>query len=92
MPIGATTAWRQSSGLRGQGVRVGVIDSGMDDTHPVFASSTSFQYRGYACGVADSGVTLVDDHGTHGAGTIVGRVTSAERIHMASPRQRCTPG
>ena len=52
-------------GLDGKGVKVAVIDSGIDDEHPGFAKKVTRKvwYR--------SGTPLSeDDHGTHVAGTI----------------------
>lgn len=55
----------RKEGLEGSGVRVGVIDSGVDEKHPGFAGQVKKKvwYR--------SGTPLSeDDHGTHVAGTI----------------------
>ncbi|WP_127507040.1 S8 family serine peptidase [Actinoplanes solisilvae] len=63
--IGAPAAWQ--AGLTGAGVKVAVIDSGVDLTHPDFA--------GQVADAADfTGTNLVDynGHGTHVASTILG--------------------
>ncbi|MFI0989034.1 S8 family serine peptidase [Streptomyces exfoliatus] len=64
--IGASEAWE--AGYTGQGVKVAVLDTGIDVGHPDFAGlidgTTSF--------VPGEGVTDVNGHGTHVAGTIVG--------------------
>ncbi|MCX2180549.1 S8 family serine peptidase [Streptomyces sp. SKN60] len=64
--IGAPEAW--AAGYTGKGVKVAVLDTGVDVNHPDFAGlidgTTSF--------VPGEGVTDVNGHGTHVAGTIVG--------------------
>lgn len=68
LPLGAILHGAEKlavAGLDGTGVRVGVIDSGIDKDHPGFDGQVKKQewYR--------SGTPLdVDDHGTHVAGTI----------------------
>ncbi|MFF1415454.1 S8 family serine peptidase [Streptomyces sp. NPDC058289] len=64
--IGAPEAW--AAGYTGKGTKVAVLDTGIDVNHPDFAGlidgTTSF--------VPGEGVTDVNGHGTHVAGTIVG--------------------
>ncbi|MFG2591383.1 S8 family serine peptidase [Streptomyces sp. NPDC048438] len=64
--IGAPEAW--AAGYTGKGVKVAVLDTGIDVNHPDFAGlidgTTSF--------VPGEGVADVNGHGTHVAGTIVG--------------------
>ncbi|MFJ9808914.1 S8 family peptidase [Streptomyces sp. NPDC101158] len=64
--IGAPEAW--AAGYTGKGVKVAVLDTGIDVNHPDFAGlidgTTSF--------VPGEAVTDVNGHGTHVAGTIVG--------------------
>ncbi|MFF3415444.1 S8 family serine peptidase [Streptomyces sp. NPDC002698] len=64
--IGAPEAWKD--GYTGKGVKVAVLDTGIDVNHPDFAGvidgTTSF--------VPGEGVTDVNGHGTHVASTIVG--------------------
>ncbi|MFG3343511.1 S8 family serine peptidase [Streptomyces sp. NPDC048018] len=64
--IGAPAAW--AAGYTGKGVKVAVLDTGIDVNHPDFAGlidgTTSF--------VPGEAVTDVNGHGTHVAGTIVG--------------------
>ncbi|WSA78753.1 S8 family serine peptidase [Streptomyces sp. NBC_01799] len=64
--IGAPEAW--AAGYTGKGVKVAVLDTGIDINHPDFAGlidgTTSF--------VPGETVTDVNGHGTHVAGTIVG--------------------
>ncbi|CAG6390552.1 S8 family serine peptidase [Streptomyces cocklensis] len=64
--IGAPEAW--AAGYTGKGVKVAVLDTGIDVNHPDFAGvidgTTSF--------VPGEDVTDVNGHGTHVASTIVG--------------------
>ncbi|WP_405406629.1 S8 family peptidase [Streptomyces sp. NBC_01104] len=64
--IGAPEAW--AAGYTGKGVKVAVLDTGIDVNHPDFAGlidgTTSF--------VPGEAVTDVNGHGTHVASTIVG--------------------
>ncbi|MFD0466916.1 S8 family serine peptidase [Nonomuraea thailandensis] len=64
--VGAPQAW--AAGLDGTGVKVAVLDTGVDDTHPDLkdriAESTSF--------VPGEEVKDVNGHGTHVASTVAG--------------------
>ncbi|MCX5395049.1 S8 family serine peptidase [Streptomyces sp. NBC_00094] len=64
--IGAPEAW--AAGYTGKGVKVAVLDTGIDANHPDFAGLID----GTASFVPGEGVTDVNGHGTHVAGTIVG--------------------
>ncbi|MFJ1967216.1 S8 family serine peptidase [Streptomyces sp. NPDC087903] len=64
--IGAPEAW--AAGYTGKGVKVAVLDTGIDVNHPDFAGLID----GTASFVPGEGVTDVNGHGTHVAGTIVG--------------------
>ncbi|MFI6416196.1 S8 family peptidase [Streptomyces sp. NPDC050842] len=64
--IGAPEAW--AAGYTGKGVKVAVLDTGIDAGHPDFAGLVD----GTASFVPGEGVTDVNGHGTHVAGTIVG--------------------
>lgn len=64
--IGAPEAW--AAGYTGKGVKVAVLDTGIDVNHPDFAGLID----GTASFVPGEAVTDVNGHGTHVAGTIVG--------------------
>lgn len=70
--VEADTFW-QTTGRTGEGVKVGIIDSGIDESHPFFDCKGDIQNKVYASGVAfDPSNLLVADHGTHVAGTVAG--------------------
>ncbi|MFB7375234.1 S8 family serine peptidase [Streptomyces sp. NPDC056222] len=64
--IGAPEAW--AAGYNGKGVKVAVLDTGIDVNHPDFAGLID----GTASFVPGEAITDVNGHGTHVAGTIVG--------------------
>ncbi|MCB5167723.1 S8 family serine peptidase [Streptomyces bambusae] len=91
--INAPKVWEQF-GVRGEGIVVANIDSGVDHTHPAVAA----QYRGRAAdGTHDHNYNWFDpagvcagaapcdnnDHGTHTMGTMVGDDGGANKIGVA---------
>jgi minor extracellular serine protease Vpr len=75
--ISADKLWGLAGGRSnaGSGIKVGVIDSGIDDGHRFFECKDNIPHKVYASGVAfDPSNMLVFDHGTHVAGTIAGCV------------------
>lgn len=77
--------WRQ--GLSGAGVLVGHLDTGIDGRHPAFAPDAiaSFTFFDFA-GDERPATTIAYDtgrHGTHTAGTIVGRPVDGRAVGIA---------
>jgi subtilisin family serine protease len=74
--IGATLAWRE--GLTGEGVTVGVIDSGVDVTHPDLAPIVAAQ-TDFSTGTPSTGeVHDIIGHGTAVASILAGTGTASE--------------
>lgn len=74
--VRAIDVWPLTGGLEtaGVGVRVGIIDSGIDEAHAAFWCKNSIPHRVYFSGDAsgNDATALVLDHGTHVAGIIGG--------------------
>lgn len=62
----------------GKGVRVAVLDTGIEEKHPAFQG-----VRFTTCDFTATGIEDRDGHGTHCAGTIFGREISGKRIGVA---------
>jgi subtilisin family serine protease len=84
--IGAPEAWGGYG--RGQGILVGVLDTGTDDTHPSLAGKVAAFEEFNAIG-APLGTPVHDSHfhGTHVAGTICGRSFQGVNIGVAPDAQ-----
>jgi serine protease AprX len=68
-------SWLESTGYRGEGIRVGVVDGGIRSTHVDLASNMA---PCIASGDSPSSCTSApDNHGTHVAGAIAGTGISA---------------
>jgi len=66
----------------GAGVRVAVLDTGIDDAHPAFAGVDLRTSRNFIGG-GGTDVTDRHGHGTHCAGTLFGRSVGETRIGVA---------
>ena len=82
--IRADVAWGAAGGRAngGAGIKVGIIDSGIQSSHPFFACKAAIQgaipHKVFASGEAfrDPSQDIVLDHGTHVSGTVAGCVTT----------------
>jgi len=85
------------------GVKVGVIDTGIDDSHPFIAScrgagSITHDVFFSGAGLFDPSRTLFFDHGTHVSGTIGGCYTTGtvsvdgQPMGLAAPMSGVAPG
>ena len=84
--IGAPVAWR--AGLTGAGVTVGVIDSGVDVTHPDLAAVVAVQ-RDFSAESDGGDVRDLLGHGTHVASILAGSgAGSAGRYRGVAPGVR----
>lgn len=75
------------STLSGQGVTVAILDTGIDRTHPAFAGVELVERDFTGEGDGDD-----DGHGTHCAGTILGRDVNETRIGVARGVERALIG
>ncbi|WP_417603884.1 S8 family peptidase [Primorskyibacter flagellatus] len=75
---GITSVGADTSPFDGSGVRVAVLDTGIDAAHPAFAGVTLTQKDFSGSGDQDA-----NGHGTHCAGTIFGRDVDGTRIGVA---------
>jgi len=80
--IGAPDVWGGFG--RGQGVLIGHLDTGVDDTHPALAGKVAFFQEFNSIGLPIPSPTHDSaEHGTHTAGTMVGRTFNGVNIGVA---------
>jgi len=81
---GALAVWG-AYGVRGAGVTVGVLDTGVDPTHPDLAGKVRLwgEFTAEGGQVADSQAHDTGTHGTHVCGTIAGGNAGGQWIGMA---------
>ncbi|MFZ5963141.1 S8 family serine peptidase [Thalassococcus sp. BH17M4-6] len=75
---GLTAVGAETCPVTGSGVRVAVLDTGVDADHPAFAGVTLER-----CDFAGSGDDDAHGHGTHFTGTVLGRAVEGTRIGVA---------
>lgn len=104
--IGADQVWKSLGGQNsaGEGISVGIIDSGIDDSHPFFKckgnprkTGDGIEHEVFVSGEGTElfGETLVFDHGTHVAGTVAGCVfdgSKAEPVAVDGTLSGVAPG
>ncbi len=79
LATGVNTVW--STGYKGAGVTVAVLDSGIDLTHPdIPAPVIARDYSAYPA-MDNTVANLVTGHGTHVAGTVLGRGTASGGLY-----------
>jgi subtilisin len=74
-----------AAGVRGNGVRIGHLDTGVDATHPSLVNAVGGYLLTDFDGFAVEGARPQDtgEHGTHTAGTIAGRPVNGRNIGVA---------
>jgi subtilisin family serine protease len=85
--VGASMVW--DTGFTGKGVKVGILDSGIDTTYAGTDLPATFQKKDYSYyPLLDNNVSnTVTGHGTHVAGTVLGRgVLSQGQSHSDNGR------
>lgn len=76
---------------RGEGVLVGHLDTGVDDTHPALAGKVECFFEVDAMGNCTAGPAFDSHfHGTHTAGTILGRTFNGINIGVAPDARLCS--
>lgn len=92
--INAPAVWQSLGGQEGagEGIKVGIIDTGIRDDHPFFECKGEIPHKVYAAGVAGTGEDIVFNHGTHVAGTVAGCVTDLTVVDPGGPVQDMISG
>lgn len=83
--IGVPVLRSSNPNLDGRGVRVGILDTGADGTHPSLAGKIIY-FKDF---ISNQNSAAYDDegHGTHVAGTIAGSTVSNEEVGVAPGAQ-----
>jgi subtilisin family serine protease len=92
LPAGLTAIGAHTASSTGQGVRVAVLDTGLDRTHPAFTGRQIAARDFTGTGAAPDDVTDTDGHGTHCAGTICGAAVGDVRVGVAPGVTRLAVG
>lgn len=82
--IGAPRVWEEL-GARGDGVRIGLLDTGVDPAHPDLEGKVSAfaEFDGQGNRLPNAQPRDSDRHGTHVAGTLVGGEASGQAVGVA---------
>jgi subtilisin family serine protease len=83
MPQGLIAIGAHATSYTGQGVRVAVLDTGLDRTHPAFKAKDIATRDFTGEGASSDDVTDHDGHGTHCAGTVCGGEVDGMRVGVA---------
>ncbi|MFA5162671.1 MAG: S8 family serine peptidase [Elusimicrobiales bacterium] len=81
--VNAKSAWAR--GLDGSGVKVGIVDTGIDLSHPDLAGNIAASYN-----AVNHDISANDDHGhgTHVAGIIAGMGAGEDGVFGVAPKAR----
>ncbi len=91
--IEAAAGWGSNRATAGAGIKIGIIDSGIDDSHDFFDCKGNIPHKVYASGKAgDTSNVLDDDHGTHVAGTAAGCLITLANGPITGPISGVAPG
>lgn len=94
--IEAAAGWTATGGRAdaGSGISIGIIDSGIDESHDFFeCKDEGIENKVYASGTAgDTSALLVNDHGTHVAGTAAGCLITLTNGPITGPISGVAPG
>lgn len=74
---------RNEFGVSGEGVRVTVLDTGVDPDHPDINVSEFAAFNDDGSQISDPEIRDVDGHGTHVSGTVTGGNASGTQIGVA---------
>jgi minor extracellular serine protease Vpr len=91
--IDADELWGPAGGREnaGSGIKIGIIDTGIVDTHQFFGCKDEIVHKVFASGTAN-GPDIVFDHGTHVAGTAAGCVLAEAPGEVSGSISGVAPG
>lgn len=83
MAWGIQAVGAHTSHYTGQGVRVSVLDTGIDEDHPAFVGMNLIQKDFTSASASADSAPDTQGHGTHCAGTVFGKNVEGTRIGVA---------